>query len=134
LFRLILRHYSYKYGFDIPASTSIGYGFYIGHFGSLVIHSNASIGNNCNISQCVTIGYSASPGREGCPEIGDNVFIAPNAVIAGRIKVENHVAIGANSVVLNDCHEHKVYAGNPAKAISDSGSKNYILNKWEFVD
>ncbi|QIL77329.1 serine O-acetyltransferase [Hymenobacter sp. HDW8] len=133
-FRLILRHYSYKYGFDIPASTSIGYGFYIGHFGSLIIHSSAVIGNNCNISQCVTIGYSASPGKEGCPEIGDNVFIAPGAVIVGKIKVADDVAIGANSVVLNDCIEHKVYAGNPAKIVSDAGSKDYVIKKWEVVN
>ena len=36
-YRLILGHLSYKYGFQIPVMTEIGEGFYIGHFGTIVI-------------------------------------------------------------------------------------------------
>ena len=46
-FRLIVRKLSYKYGFQIPVNTSIGEGFYIGHFGTIVINSNVKIGKNC---------------------------------------------------------------------------------------
>lgn len=76
LFRIILRHYRFKFGFDIPVATTIGYGFYIGHFGGVVIHSQAVIGNNCNVSQGLTIGYSASFGKVGCPVIGDMCLLA----------------------------------------------------------
>jgi serine O-acetyltransferase len=56
--RLCLRRFSYKFGFDIPVETIIGKGFYIGHFGGIVITPKAIIGNNCNISQNVTIGLN----------------------------------------------------------------------------
>ena len=46
--KLILRHYQFKFGYQIHPSTKIGKGFYIGHFGSIIINSNAVIGENCN--------------------------------------------------------------------------------------
>jgi serine O-acetyltransferase len=44
--KLFLFHYRYKYGIDIHPSTQIGSGFYIGHFGCIVVNSDAIIGNN----------------------------------------------------------------------------------------
>ena len=61
-YRLILRRLGYKYGFQIPVSTSIGDGLYIGHFGTIVINCNAKIGKNCNIAHLTTIGQ-ANRGR-----------------------------------------------------------------------
>ena len=57
-FFLWLRRLKVKYGFDISYRTQIGKGFYIGHFGNIVIHGDAVIGENCNISQGITIGVS----------------------------------------------------------------------------
>lgn len=48
---------------QIPISTKIGYGLYIGHGGPVVINGNAVIGNNCNLSQFVTIGANHSGGN-----------------------------------------------------------------------
>jgi len=129
--KLILRHYSYKYGFDIPAETIIGKGFYIGHFSGVVISPKVVIGKNCNISQCVTIGYAPRGKHPGYPKIGDNVYIAPGAKIIGGIKIGDNVAIGANAVVLDDVPENAVVVGIPAKVISYKGSKGYIFNKVE---
>ena len=42
-YRLIIRHLSYKYGFQIPVMTNIGEGFYIGHFGTIIINEKAKI-------------------------------------------------------------------------------------------
>jgi serine O-acetyltransferase len=36
--KLVLRHYQIKYGFQIYPETEIGEGFYLGHWGSLVIN------------------------------------------------------------------------------------------------
>jgi serine O-acetyltransferase len=134
IFRLVLRHYSFKFGYDIPVDTKIGYGFYIGHFGGVVISSNAIIGNNCNISQGITIGYSSRGKNVGHPTIGDNVYIGPNAVIIGNIIINNNVAIGANAVITKDCEENTVLAGVPAKVLSNIGSEGYILNMWPKKD
>ncbi len=47
----IFRHYKYKYGISISFNSSIGEGFYIGHFGGIFLNTEATIGRNCNISQ-----------------------------------------------------------------------------------
>lgn len=124
-----LRHFSYKYGFDILAETSIGAGFYIGHFGGIVITSKAKIGRNVNLSQNITIGFSSRGSKKGYPTIKDNVYIGPGAVIIGNITIGNNVAIGANAVVLDDVPDNGVVAGIPAKLISNKGSDGYILNQ-----
>ncbi len=45
-------------GISIPAAVTIGKSFYIAHYGHIIINSDAVIGDNCNISQGVTIGVS----------------------------------------------------------------------------
>lgn len=129
ILRLILRHFSYKFGFDIPAHTKIGKGFYIGHFSGIVISGSAIIGNNVNISQGVTIGVSSRGQMKGVPIIGNEVYIGPGAKIIGKIKIGNNVAIGANAVVTKDIPDNAVAVGVPARIISYNGSNEYILNK-----
>lgn len=124
----ILRHYKYKYGISIPFSTTIGTGFYIGHFGCIIVNSKAVIGNNFNISQGVTIGVKNRGKNIGTPIIGNNVYIGPGAKIFGKIKIGNNVAIGANCVVANDIPDNSVVVGIPAKIISNDGSVGYIQN------
>jgi serine O-acetyltransferase len=98
-FFLWLRKLKVKYGFDISYRTQIGKGFYIGHFGNIVIHGDAVIGENCNISQGITIGVSNYGVKKGVPTIGNRVFIGPNAGVFGNITIGNNVTIGANAVV-----------------------------------
>lgn len=127
--RLLLRHYSYKYGIDIPCGSNIAKGFYIGHFSCIVISRWATIEKNCNISQGVTIGYSSRGKKQGYPKIGENVYVGPGAKVIGRIEIGDNVAIGANAVVLSDVPANGVVAGIPAKLVSMRGSEGYILNK-----
>jgi serine O-acetyltransferase len=124
--RLLLRHYSHQLGISIPYRTRIGRGFYIGHFGGVVVSDDAQIGNNCNLSQGVTIGRTNRGKRKGAPIIGDSVYIGPGAVVIGAVKIGDHVAIGANAVVTDDLQDHAVAVGIPARVISDKGSSDYI--------
>src|SRR5690606_15587937 len=117
------------YGYDIPANTKIGKGFYIGHFGGIVISSKATIGENCNISQGITIGRASRGKNVGYPQLGNNVYIGPGAKIIGNITIGNNVAIGANAVVLSNIPDNAVAVGIPAKIVSYNGSDGYILNK-----
>ena len=126
--RLMLRKYMFKFGVSIPSTTNIGPGFYIGHFGGIVIHADTVIGKNCNISQGVTIGISPRGKRQGVPVIGDNVYIAPGAKIFGNIRIGNNVAIGANCVVTKDIPDNAVVVGIPAHVISYNGSFGYVNN------
>ncbi len=119
-------HYTIKYGISISRDTTIGRGFYIGHFGGIVVSTQAVIGKNCNISHDVTIGQVNRGFRKGTPIIGNNVYIAPGAKIIGRIVIGNNVAIGANCVVTKDIPNNAVVVGVPGKVISYSGSDDYI--------
>jgi serine O-acetyltransferase len=113
-------------GISIPASVKIGHSFYIGHFGGIIINANAVIGNNCNISQGITIGVSGVESRRGVPVIGDHVYIGANAIVAGKITIGNNVLIGACSLVNADVVAQSVMLGVPAVFISDKGSEGYI--------
>lgn len=122
----IFRHYKYKYGIVIPFTTKIGSGFYIGHFGQIIVNGNSIIGKNCNISQGVTLGQVNRGNKIGSPIIGDNVYIGPGVKIIGNIKVGNDVAIGANCVVTKDIPDNAVVVGIPGKVISFAGSTGYV--------
>lgn len=126
----ILRHYSYLFGFDITRGTDIGKGFYIGHFGGVVISGAAKIGDNCNISQGVTIGVSGVGENRGVPIIGDNVYIGAGAKVIGKIVIGNNVAIGANAVVTRDVPDNTIVAGVPAKVIGENTYTHIILNPY----
>ena len=47
--RLYLRQMSYKFGIDMYDSTVLGKGFYISHFGGIVINGGTQFGDNVNI-------------------------------------------------------------------------------------
>lgn len=121
-----LRHLSYKSGIQIPYKTVIGPGFYIGHFGTIVINGSSVIGKNVNISPGVNIGQANRGDKKGYPIIGNNVYIAPGVKIIGSVKIGNNVAIGANAVVTKDIPDNAVVVGIPARIISMEGSYGYI--------
>lgn len=113
-------------GISIPASAQIGHSFYIGHFGGIILNANTQIGNNCNISQGVTIGVSGIEEKRGVPVIGDEVYIGANAVVAGKISIGNKVLIGACSLVNTNVAPNSVMLGVPAVKISEKSSEGYI--------
>jgi|EndMetStandDraft_4_1072995.scaffolds.fasta_scaffold281019_1 serine O-acetyltransferase len=127
----LLRRYKFKFGFDISADLAFGPGLYIGHFGGIVIHGDVKIGRNCNLSHDVTLGRVSRGPKEGCPVIGDNVYIAPGVKIVGRIVIGEGAAVGANAVVVDDVPAGTTVAGVPARVVSDKGSAGYV-NQTEY--
>ena len=131
-FTFLKRRYSFKYGFQIPATTQIGEGFYIGHYGTIVINWRTKIGNNCNISHGVTIGQANRGKLKGYPTIGDNVWIGTGAVIVGNIKVESNVFIAPNSFVNIDIPANSLVIGNPCKIVNkENPAEGYTNNILE---
>jgi serine O-acetyltransferase len=113
-------------GISIPASVRIGHSFYIGHFGGIILNAKTKIGDNCNISQGVTIGVSGLDTNRGVPKIGNNVYVGVNSVIAGDIIINDNVLIGACSFINKDVEMNSVMLGNPVIKISNKSSKGYI--------
>lgn len=116
----------HKYGIQIPWYTKIGKGFYIGHFGEIVVNGGSIIGENVNISQGVTIGQVNRGKYQGVPTIGNGVYIGPGAKVIGKISIGSNVAIGANAVVTTDVPDNACVAGVPARVISMDGADGYV--------
>ena len=123
-----LRRLKVKYGFDISYRTQIGKGFYIGHSGNVVIHGDAVIGENCNISQGITIGVSNYGEKKGVPTIGNRVFIGPNACVFGNVTIGNNVTIGANAVVTENIADGKTILPSKMTVLDKDLSDFYIHN------
>lgn len=119
-------HYSKKYGLDIPPSTRIGWGFYIGHGIAIVVARTALIGNNVNLSQCSSIGSN----RGQAAWIGDNVYIGPNTCIVEDVQIGSDSIIGAGSVVVNSIENGCTAVGSPCKEVGNNCHPEYIRNRW----
>lgn len=126
--RIWFKRLQIKFGYQIPHTVKIGRGLFLGHFGNIVVNQAAVLGENCNVAQGVTIGNVSRGSRIGCPVIGDRVWIGANAVIVGKIIVGNDVLIAPLTLVNFDVPDNSVVAGNPAKIVSNNGSKGYIKN------
>lgn len=125
-----VKHYTFsrKWGIQIPAGTKIGYGFYIGHGVGIVINGGTVIGNNCNVSQFLSIGTN----KRTPATIGDNVYIGPNVCIVEDVKIGNNVTIGAGAVVTKDIPDNATAVGVPAKVVNHKHhgviTSRYIYN------
>jgi serine O-acetyltransferase len=115
------------FGVEIQPGATIGPGLIINHFGPLVVHADAVIGEHCNLGHSVTIGVGGRGDDRGCPVIGDRVWIGPQCVIFGPITIGDDVAIGAGSIVDRSVPDRAVVAGNPAKVISFASSEGLLI-------
>ncbi|MDO9710390.1 serine O-acetyltransferase [Paracraurococcus lichenis] len=113
-------------GIEIPYRATIGPGFYIGHFGNIILHPDVIIGKMCNISQGVTLGISGRGERRGVPVLGDRVYLGANAILAGKLEVGDDAVIAANSLITRDVPQKAVMVGNPAQIVSYKGSADYL--------
>lgn len=111
----------------ISKDSEIGFGLYIGHDGPVYVNATAIIGDNCNLSQCVTIGSS----ERHAAHIGSNVFIGPNACVVEDVNIGDNATIGAGSIVVKDVPCNATVAGNYAKILNYDYPARYIKNLWK---
>ncbi|MCR4688127.1 MAG: serine acetyltransferase [Saccharofermentans sp.] len=120
---------SRKYHFQIPYDTNIGKGFYLAHFGRVIIHPKSVIGHNVNVSTGVVIGTQFRGKRKGSPHIGNYVWIGANAIIVGNINIGNNVLIAPGAYVNFDVPDGSIVIGNPGLIRRSPGATlNYINN------
>jgi serine O-acetyltransferase len=107
-------------GISIEHGAEIGPGFYIGHFGGIVIGGGVTIGSGCDVSQGVTIGVAGRGEKRGSPTIGNDVYIGPGAKVFGKITIGDGARIGANAVVSRDVPAGAVARAPHAELIVES--------------
>lgn len=101
-----------------------------------ILFPNAYIGAGARVGSCSTL-WTGALVEHDCL-IGENVEIAPRAVLAGRsriceasfigvsstvlpdVSVGPNALVGAGSVVIHDVPPYTVVAGNPARVLRDS--------------
>lgn len=115
-----------RHSIQLPRTTKVGYGLYIGHGGPIVVNPSAVIGNNCNLSQFTTIGSN----KGSAAIIGDNTYIGPNVCIVENVTIGSNVTIGAGSVVTKDIPDNATAVGNYAKVIHFDQPGRFVNRRW----
>lgn len=130
--RIALRHYSIKYGFQIPWQANIGPGLCIGHYGEIIVNPNSTIGTNCNITVGVLLGLNQKKDAQNqfagfaYPVVGDRVALGNSAKLIGGVCVGSDSIIGVGAIVTKDIPAGSVVVGNPAKIIANTGSASLV--------
>ena len=125
--RFRMKRMSNKTHIQIPYTTKIGEGFYIGHSGKVVINCCATLGKNINIASGVTIGQTNRGPRKGFPTIKDNCWIGTNAVVVGDVTIGSDVLIAPLAYVNFDVPDHSIVIGNPGKIIPcERATEGYV--------
>lgn len=75
------------------------------------------VGFQCSFLNNIAIGNKIVNGILCRPYIDNNVFVGPNVVVIGDVRIGHHAVIGAGAVVTKDVPPYAVVAGNPAKII-----------------
>ena len=90
---------------QIPISTQIGYGLFIGHDAPIIVNPSAII--------------------------GDNVYIGPNVCIVEDVVIGNNVTIGAGSVVTKSIPDNATAAGNYAKVLNYNNPGRFVNSRYK---
>ncbi len=118
----------YLHNCALSPETQIGKGTELGYGGiGVVIHAKAQIGEDCKISQNVTI--AAKDGK--APIIGNNVFIGANSVVLGGVTIGDNCFIGALSLVNKSFPANSIIVGNPARLLKERSPEELArYNEW----
>lgn len=111
--QIVMRRVANRIGFQFNPQ-KIGWGITIFHLGSIVINHKAIIGDNVCLYPGVCIGRTAD---DRVPTIGNNVTFFTNSAAYGGVHIGNNVTIAPNAVVTHDVPDDCVVAGVPAKVI-----------------
>jgi serine O-acetyltransferase len=115
-YRIKLGRLGRKYNILIPLNRT-GYGLRIMHLsggGGVLLNVN-KIGNYCGFNSGVLIGNKDN--NDACPTLGDHVAFGPGAKAFGDIRIGDNVFVADNAVVTKDVPANCVVGGVPARII-----------------
>lgn len=114
---------------SLPREAKIGPGLCIFHPVNIRISGDCKIGLNFTVAHNVTLGWVNHGAKRGVPEIGNNVYIGPGALVLGKIKIGDNVLIAGNSFVTHDIPSNSLVYGNPCIVKPcENATEGYILN------
>lgn len=117
VYRVLFKVVEIVFGVTLPASATVGRRLCIEHFGGIVVHGGAKIGDDCLIRHGVTIGNRHSDRLDEVPTLGNRVDVGAGAKILGKVTVGDGASIGANAVLLHDVPAGCTAVGVPARIL-----------------
>lgn len=115
-YRFINRRLGAKYNIAITPNT-VGYGLKLPHLEQGVIINCTSMGNHCIVNSGVVLGNKGPGKNEQKPRVGNYVNFCVGSKAVGDINIGDNVMIAPNAVVTKDVPANCVVAGIPAKII-----------------
>jgi serine O-acetyltransferase len=119
-YRALFRGVRNVYGIELPYSAHIGRRVVIEHQGSIVVHGNAVVGDECILRQNVTLGNRTMDQPWDAPILGARVNVGAGAKILGAVTIGEGAQVGANAVVHVDVPSGAVAVGVPARLITNA--------------
>lgn len=82
--------------------------------GSIIINSNARIGERCQLSPGVIVGISSIKRKNEVPIIGFGVYLAPNCKVFGKSIIGDNVIVGTDTIIRDKIiPSNSIVYGNP---------------------
>lgn len=124
VYKVKLKHLGRKYSIQITPNTC-GYGLRLMHLsgGGGVLLNIKKAGNYCGFNSGVLLGNIDN--QENRPTLGDYVAFGPGAKAFGNITIGDNVFVAANAVVTKDIPNNVIVGGIPAKVLK---SKDQVVS------
>ena len=126
-------------GVEIHPGARIGESLFIDHGMGVVIGETAVIGNNCHLTQGVTLGGTSNRHEKRHPTLGNYVVVGAGAKLIGSITIGDNARIGAGSVVVTNVPAYSTVVGVPGKVVAyyDPGNETTVRlpdPEWDRIE
>lgn len=126
-------------GVEIHPGAQIGEGLFIDHGMGVVIGETAILGDDCHLTQGVTLGGTSNRREKRHPTLENNVTLGAGAKVIGAVTIGEHARIGAGSVVVTNVPAYATVVGVPGKVVAyyDPGNETVVRlpdPEWDRIE
>ena len=134
----IIWHLAYRwvrnfYGIEMEKSVKAGRRLELGHQHCIVIHANATIGDDVLIRHNVTFGMGNDWIEGKGPVIGNRVEFSPGVVLVGNITIGDDVSIGPNCTVTTNVPSNRTLFVPPPRVMPKQGPPPNLAKNVESI-